>query len=102
MMVEESRMLQVSIFEGLQRNLHKVNFGILLSEVMVIANEVESYLAQAVESFISDAKKNHVEVLSLVREVKDVRFHLTLMRARIDRLDPAETLGGQAPFGCSS
>ena len=64
MMVEESRMLQVSIFEGLQRNLHKVNFSILLSEVMVIADEVDSQLAQAMTSFISDAKTHHAEVLS--------------------------------------
>ena len=56
MMVEESRMLQVTIFEGLQRNLHKVNFSILLSEVMVIADEVDSQLAQAMKSYISEAK----------------------------------------------
>jgi len=56
MMVEESRMLQVSIFETLQQNLHKVNFSILLSEVMVIADEVDSQLAQAMTSYISEAK----------------------------------------------
>jgi hypothetical protein len=50
MMVEESRMLQVSIFEGLQRNLQSVNFSSLLSEVMVIADEVDSQLAQAMTS----------------------------------------------------
>ena len=56
MMVEESRMLQVSIFETLQRNLDKVNFSVLLSDVMMIADEVDSQLAQAMACYISEAK----------------------------------------------
>ena len=56
MMVEESRMLQVSIFQTLQQNLHKVDFSVLLSDVMVIADEVDSQLAQAMTSYISEAK----------------------------------------------
>lgn len=59
MLVEESRMLQVSIFETLQKNLHKVNFSILLSEVMVIADEVDSQLAQAMTSYICEAKTDN-------------------------------------------
>ena len=31
MLVEESRMLQVSIFQTLQSNLHKINFSLLLT-----------------------------------------------------------------------
>jgi len=58
MMVEESRMLQVSIFETLQQNFHKVNFSVLLSDVMVIADEVDSQLAQAMTSYISEAKSD--------------------------------------------
>jgi hypothetical protein len=56
MMVEESRMLQVSIFQTLQQNLHKVNFSVVLVDVMAIADEVDSQLAQAMTSYISEAK----------------------------------------------
>ncbi len=56
MMVEESRMLQVSIFQTLQNNLHKVDFSLLLVGVMSIADEVDSQLAQTMASFISEAK----------------------------------------------
>jgi len=55
MMVEESRMLQVSIFETLQRNLNKVDFSLLLVSVMEIADEVDSQLAQAMVSYISES-----------------------------------------------
>jgi CheY-like chemotaxis protein len=56
MLVEESRMLQVSIFQTLQDNLHKVDFNVLLVSVMAIADEVDSQLAQAVEGYISESK----------------------------------------------
>ena len=55
MIVEESRMLQVSIFQTLQENLHKVDFSVLLLDVMSIADEVDSQLAQAMSSYISEA-----------------------------------------------
>jgi DNA-binding response OmpR family regulator len=55
MMVEESRMLQVSIFETLQHNLHKVDFSVLLGDVMAIADEVDSQLAKAMTGYISEA-----------------------------------------------
>ena len=56
MMVEESRMLQVSIFQTLQENLNKVDFSVLLLDVMSIADEVDSQLAQAMSSYISEAQ----------------------------------------------
>lgn len=43
MMVEESRMLQVSIFQTLQDNLYRVNFSVILASVMAIADEVDSH-----------------------------------------------------------
>lgn len=55
MMVEESRMLQVSIFETLQRHVEDTEPGVLLLYVMVIADEVDSQLAQAMSSYISEA-----------------------------------------------
>jgi len=57
MMVEESRMLQVSIFQTLQNNLSRVNFSLLMVGVMEIADEVESQLAQAMTSYVSESKK---------------------------------------------
>jgi CheY-like chemotaxis protein len=55
MLVEESRMLQVSIFETLQKNLAGIDFSILLEEVMTIADEVDSQLSQAMDSYIEEA-----------------------------------------------
>jgi hypothetical protein len=51
MMVEESRMLQVSIFDSLHRNVEETESGMLLMHVMVIADEVDSQLAQAMSGF---------------------------------------------------
>jgi hypothetical protein len=55
MMVEESRLLQVSIFETLQRNLTRLDPDVLLVDVMAIADEVDSQLAQAMTSYILEA-----------------------------------------------
>jgi hypothetical protein len=54
MLVEESRMLQVSIFQTLQNNLQHVDFSVLLVGVMAIADEVDSQLAQAMACYISE------------------------------------------------
>jgi DNA-binding response OmpR family regulator len=51
MVVEESRILQVSIFSTLKRNLGGVDFSRLLSDVVTIADEVDSQLKQAMFSF---------------------------------------------------
>jgi DNA-binding response OmpR family regulator len=51
MIVEESRMLQVSIFHTLQTNLKSVDFSLLLIDVMTIADEVDSQLKQTIVSF---------------------------------------------------
>src|SRR6185437_3392641 len=56
MMVEESRMLQVSIFQTLQDNLHRVDFSLLLVGVMAIADEVDSQLAQAMSGYVYESK----------------------------------------------
>jgi len=52
MVVEESRMLQVSIFETLQNNLGEVDFSTVLLDVMAIADEVDSQLKQTVLGFV--------------------------------------------------
>jgi hypothetical protein len=58
MMVEESRMLQVSIFETLQSHLEETESGVLLLYIMAIADEVDSQLAQAMTSYISEANRD--------------------------------------------
>jgi CheY-like chemotaxis protein len=52
MMVEESRILQVSIFNTLQNNLIRLDFSKLLLDVMTIADEVDSQLRQAMLSYV--------------------------------------------------
>ena len=51
MVVEESRILQVSIFGTLQRNLATVDFARVLLDVVTIADEVDSQLRQAMYSY---------------------------------------------------
>jgi len=55
MMVEESRILQVSIFQTLQNNLSSIDFSLLLDGVMTIADEVDSQLSQAMASYIVES-----------------------------------------------
>jgi DNA-binding response OmpR family regulator len=55
MVVEESRLLQVSIFQTLQNNLSRINFSNILESVMVIADEVDSQLAQAMTAYVSES-----------------------------------------------
>jgi DNA-binding response OmpR family regulator len=52
MIVEESRMLQVSIFNTLQNNLGSVDFSTVLLDVMTVADEVDSQLEEAVLGFM--------------------------------------------------
>jgi hypothetical protein len=47
MLVEESRMLEVSIFQTLQNHRANIDFSLVLAGVMVIADEVDSQLGQA-------------------------------------------------------
>jgi DNA-binding response OmpR family regulator len=54
MVVEESRMLQISIFQTLQNNLDKVDFSLLLMNVMVVADEVDWQLTQAIRSYTGE------------------------------------------------
>ena len=56
MMVEESRLLQVSIFQTLQNNLQKIDFSKLLVGVMAIADEVDSQLAQQMACYVAESK----------------------------------------------
>jgi DNA-binding response OmpR family regulator len=55
MIIEESRILQVSIFDTLQHNLATVDFSLVLGDIMTIADEVDSQLKQAIVSFTKQA-----------------------------------------------
>jgi hypothetical protein len=52
MVVEESRFLQVSIFETLQRNLRSGDVSRVLSDIVTIADECDSQLKQAILSYV--------------------------------------------------
>jgi CheY-like chemotaxis protein len=55
MLVEESRMLQVTIFDTLQRNLASIDFSVVLLGVMIIADEIDSQLSQAMQAYIAES-----------------------------------------------
>jgi hypothetical protein len=58
MLIHESRILQVTIFGTLHENLSLLDFNLLLPDVMVIADEVDSQLTQTMESFSDGAPKS--------------------------------------------
>ena len=58
MLVHESRILQVTIFGTLQNNLNRLDFSLLLPDVMTIADEVDSQLTQAMDSYMKVMRKS--------------------------------------------
>jgi hypothetical protein len=52
MMVEESRLLQVSIFDTLRINQKKLDPNVLLADVVTIADECDAQLKHTVETFM--------------------------------------------------
>jgi CheY-like chemotaxis protein len=60
MLVEESRMLQVSIFHTLQKNLANIDYSVLLNGVMTIADEIDFQLSLAVASYTAAAVRPSV------------------------------------------
>jgi DNA-binding response OmpR family regulator len=57
MIIEESRIFQVSIFNTLRANLNTVDFSLLLVDLMTIADEVDSQLKQTIVSFTASAPR---------------------------------------------
>jgi len=51
MMVEEARMLEISIFKSLHDNLDHIEFNLLLPDVMRIANEVDAQLGRSLACY---------------------------------------------------
>ena len=62
MVVEDSRMLQVTIFDTLQHNLGSINFSVSLIGVMTIADEIDSQLSQAMTSYITQSVSDALPV----------------------------------------
>ncbi len=54
MVVDESRILQVSIFSTLHKNEHRVKFSKLLPDVVTIADEVDAQLKQQILCFLPE------------------------------------------------
>jgi DNA-binding response OmpR family regulator len=52
LIVQESRILQVCIFETIERNLSTVDFTKVLPDIMIIADEVDCQLKQTIDSFL--------------------------------------------------
>jgi RsbT co-antagonist protein rsbRD N-terminal domain len=58
MAVQESRLLQVTIFSTLQKNASSLEFGLLLPDVVTIADEVDAQLKEQMLRFMAaDAAK---------------------------------------------
>jgi len=57
MVVEESRLLQVTIFSTLHNNVKHLEFGLLLPDVVTIADEVDAQLKEQMLRFMADAEK---------------------------------------------
>jgi hypothetical protein len=62
MLVDESRILEVTIFETLNSNLGTLDFRLLLPDVVTIADEVDSQLAQSVDSYMKVMKSSTVRL----------------------------------------
>jgi DNA-binding response OmpR family regulator len=60
MLVEESRILQVCIFKTLRTNLSALDLSLVLTDVMTIADEVDSQLKQTMASFSDRLARSHV------------------------------------------
>jgi hypothetical protein len=53
MTVEESRLLQVAIFSTLHKNVRNLEFGVLLPDVVTIADEVDAQLKEQLVCFLA-------------------------------------------------
>ena len=51
MLVDESRILEVTVFGMLQSNLNSLDLRLLLPDVMAIADEVDAQLTQSMDSY---------------------------------------------------
>jgi hypothetical protein len=57
MLVHESRILQVTLFETLQNNVSFLDLSVLLADVATIADEVDAQLAQSMDSYMNTMRQ---------------------------------------------
>jgi DNA-binding response OmpR family regulator len=62
MLIHESRILQVTLFGTLQKNLNSLDFSLLLPDVMTIADEVDAQLTQSMNGYMEVGKPKVVEL----------------------------------------
>jgi hypothetical protein len=55
MIVHEAQLLELSLYETIQRNLARLDFSAVVPNIMLIADEVDSQLTQTIDSFLKDA-----------------------------------------------
>jgi len=65
MLVDESRILQVTIFQTLHSNLNALDFSVLLPDAATIADEVDSQLTQSVATCMKLMKLNVATTLAV-------------------------------------
>jgi hypothetical protein len=61
MVVEESRLLQVTIFSTLHKNTHNLEFSKLLPDVVTIADEVDAQLKEQMLRFMAADAAEHAK-----------------------------------------
>jgi hypothetical protein len=60
MLIHESRILQLTIFGTLQKNISVLDFSLLLPDVMIIADEVDAQLTQSFTNAAPKSAKAHL------------------------------------------
>jgi hypothetical protein len=70
MAVEESRLLQVSIFTTLHKSQSHLEFDVLLPDVVTIADEVDAQLKQQMLRFMASEAAKAVATLKLAKVAK--------------------------------
>jgi hypothetical protein len=58
MLVDESRIMEVTVFGMLQSNRKSLNFTLLMPDVMAIADEVDAQLTQSMAGYMELAENN--------------------------------------------
>ena len=58
MLIHESRILQVTIFGTLHKNLSTLDFSLLLPDVVIIADELDAQLTQTTDAFTKARPKS--------------------------------------------
>ena len=97
MVVEESRILQVSIFNTLQNSLAKVDFSKVLLDVITIADEVDSQLKQAMLGYATPGAGKMLKSNALPgRSLKILGSRLRVVAALSTNQKPV-LVGGRGP-----